>query len=128
MARRGPAWWLLGLGGVLALGAFRAWDPAVPGIQVWLVNAVLDQPCPGCGLTRATGYLARGDLASAFALHPLALPLALEAVAGWIAWGVLGGTRLRELVAEHGPSLAVANAVPLVALWLGRAATGTLPF
>lgn len=128
MARRGPIWWLLGLVGLLAVGAFRAWDPAVRGVQVCLVRVLLDQPCPGCGLTRAVGYLARGDLASAFALHPLALPLALEAAGIWLAWGVLGASRTRELIAEHGALLAVANAVPLMALWLGRAATGTLPF
>ncbi len=30
--------------------------------------------CPGCGLGRSIGALARGDLAHSFALHPLAIP------------------------------------------------------
>src|SRR5688500_12402667 len=29
-------------------------------------------PCPGCGLTRATLAIARGDLGAAFALQPFA--------------------------------------------------------
>lgn len=33
-------------------------------------------PCPGCGLTRATLALVRGDFARAFALHPLSPVLA----------------------------------------------------
>lgn len=38
-------------------------------------------PCPGCGLTRAGLRLLAGDLAGAWQLHPLALPLTLLALA-----------------------------------------------
>ncbi len=30
--------------------------------------------CPGCGLGRAVAWLARGDLAASFSMHPLAIP------------------------------------------------------
>jgi hypothetical protein len=36
----------------------------------------LGLPCPGCGLTRATLALGRGDLGEALRLHPLVLVLA----------------------------------------------------
>lgn len=38
-------------------------------------------PCPGCGMTRALDLLARGELASSLAMHPLALPTALSQLA-----------------------------------------------
>lgn len=85
-------------------------------------------PCPGCGLTRAAAYLARGSFASAFALHPLAWLFALEAVAGWVSWGFLGGERFHRFVNANAVRLVLVNVVPLFALWLGRAATGSLPF
>lgn len=34
-------------------------------------------PCPGCGLTRATMSLARGDSAASLHMHPLAVPALL---------------------------------------------------
>jgi hypothetical protein len=37
---------------------------------------ILGVPCPGCGLTRATLALLRGDLRGALHLHPLVLVLA----------------------------------------------------
>ena len=30
--------------------------------------------CPGCGLGRSVAWLARGDVASSFAVHPLGIP------------------------------------------------------
>lgn len=42
--------------------------------------------CPGCGLTRATHYLLRGDFVTAFSYHLLVIPvLALLALA-WVSW------------------------------------------
>lgn len=107
---------------------FRAWDPAEAGFQVCVFRNALDLPCPGCGLTRATANLARGSFEAAFGSHPLAIPWAAEAAVGWVAWGLVGGARFRRFVTEQALPLVVANVVPLVALWLGRAATGTLPF
>ena len=128
MAGRGALWWLLGLAGLLGAVLIRAWDPTEGGWSVCVLRSALGQPCPGCGLTRAAGHLARGQLGAAFLLHPLAFPLAIEAAFAWVAWGVLGGARFHRFVAEHAGVLALVNAVPLLALWLGRAATGTLPF
>jgi len=52
-------------GAVAALVASKA--PLCP------MAKVVHQPCPGCGLTRATLELAHGDFAAAFALHPLSI-------------------------------------------------------
>ena len=56
------------LGGIFTLIVF-ARVPFCP------MASVLGIPCPGCGLTRATLALARGDLRQAFALHPLVFVL-----------------------------------------------------
>jgi hypothetical protein len=39
------------------------------------VAAVLHRPCPGCGLTRATLLLLRGDVSASLHMHPLAVPM-----------------------------------------------------
>lgn len=93
-----------------------------------LFRALLELPCPGCGLTRAMAHLADGSLLRAFALHPLAPVFAVEAVSLWLAWGVLGGDRLGRWIAVRAEALVLLHAAPLFALWLGRVATGTLPF
>lgn len=68
MTRGGRVGLELGVLGALAAlvlsGSFRCPLHAVTGI-----------PCPGCGLTRATWALARGEPGAAFALHPLVVPV-----------------------------------------------------
>src|SRR6185436_20099675 len=58
----------LGLVGVGA--AFVYWGPPVCPTALFL-----GIPCPGCGLTRATLALLRGDFGNALRLHPLVFVL-----------------------------------------------------
>jgi len=121
----------LACGALLAAAAlaFRHWHPATDaGSSICLSRRLFHLPCPGCGMTRAFVRLAQGDWRAAFALHPLAPFLGLEAVGGWLAWGA-------ALARPRSPSSGAAlelvlwgNAAALLALWLGRAATGTLPW
>ena len=87
-------------------------------------------PCPNCGMTRAVAALGRGDLGTALQQHPLALPLLLELAILWSVAGVqlkrLGGVQI-----PNGQRLATwlsMHAVAWVALWIGRTATGTVPW
>jgi hypothetical protein len=48
---------------------------------------VTGQPCPGCGLTRATLALLRGDLAASLHFHPLAM-IITPLVGGVVAYDV----------------------------------------
>ncbi len=53
---------------------YRLWDGVCP------VRRMLGIPCPGCGMTRAVRALFCGDLAGAFAWHPLVWTLPLIAL------------------------------------------------
>jgi hypothetical protein len=82
--------------------------------------------CPGCGLGRACGALANGDVSAALSYHPFAPLLLLQAV-------VIGGLLLfgspaagRWLWNRLAP-LVVANGGALAALWVGRLLTGAIP-
>ena len=120
------------LAGLLAAGGFllfRVWIPA-PGSQdtVCLMRRLSGLPCPGCGMTRAFAHLAKGEWKAAASDHLLAYGVAAEMGLAWIAWGgLLARRRPFRLPAWTAP-VAVAHLAVLVAFWLGRLSTGTLPW
>ena len=118
-----------GLAGVMGLALLHVWTPnGDAASSVCLLRRVFHLPCPGCGMTRAFAALAKGDWSAAVALHPLAPVLAFETIAGWALWGLaLASHRPVRLMARLDGVL-LANLAALVALWLGRVATGTLPW
>ncbi len=119
-------WWLATLFGLAAGTALGLWAPTMEGPVFCLFRRGLQLPCPGCGLTRAFGLLASGDLAAAIRMHPLAPLLAAELAAGW---GLLG-------LAAHGVRPAsgrwaidrwvAVTGFLLLAVWMGRLAIGDL--
>lgn len=121
-------WFLAGLVGLAGLAVLHVWVPSGdPSGAICLSRRLLRLPCPGCGMTRAFAHLAKGEWAAAVTDHPLAPFIALEFILGWVAWGaVVAGRPLRLPVRVE--TALVANAAALCALWLGRIATGTLPW
>ncbi len=107
----------------LALWALLAvWTP--PDDSRWSVcvfQRVTHHDCATCGMTRAFASLGKGDFAGAARHHPLALPLAAEAVLLWLAaplawrlrWPV--STRLRD-------GCLLGHAGVLIAAWVVRLA------
>ena len=79
----------LGCGACLVAGAayIAAVDPSDGGgLTACPIRAATGQWCPGCGLTRATHHLARGDVLQALSFNLIA-PLVLAALAlAWFAW------------------------------------------
>jgi hypothetical protein len=112
------AWWLLR--GVAL--------PSGPEFTVCALRRFAGLPCPGCGLTRAFLALSRGDLEAAIHFHPLAPLLAMELCAAWLLFGAWALGRSVHVSRTNFNALLSAHAAALLALWLGRMATGTLPW
>ena len=128
-ATRALAWWILG--GLAALGAFLLIgqvQPLTSGFVVCAFRRLTGTPCPGCGLTRATAALARGELLAALRLHLFAPLLLLQAVWLWCAgtWSLLRRGEL-ALPSPLLVRLLAWNGAAMLAFWLARLATGTLP-
>ena len=122
-------WFLAGFLGLAGLAVLHVWVPSGdPSGAICLSRRFLHLPCPGCGMTRAFAHLAKGEWTAAVTDHPLAPVVALEFILGWAAWGAVlaSGDRFRLPVRIE--TVFLANAAALCALWLGRVATGTLPW
>jgi hypothetical protein len=97
----------------------------LPGLLPCPMAVVLRLPCPGCGMTRATFALLRGDLAGMLRFHPLA-PLILLFLGGYLGGNTLGYLttgRWGWLDARIGPrgNLALWALVVLVfGVWMAR--------
>ncbi|MFO0659517.1 MAG: DUF2752 domain-containing protein [Polyangiaceae bacterium] len=94
-------------------------------IPVCPTSILLHQPCPGCGLTRATLRLLQGDLSGALAWHPLVWLMSPTIGAYFIAntvgyvvrgeWGVVEA-RMGRAISPIAMVLLVAG----FAVWIAR--------
>ena len=80
------------------------------------VRLVFRIPCPGCGLTRATLALFRGDVRGSLAFHPLAMPLLAVAVVGLVVTLTARNATYQRFVNVTVRVVLVA----LVSVWLAR--------
>ena len=82
-------------------------------------------PCPGCGLTRATLSLLRGDVIAAVHFHPLA-PVVVPLLVGAIVYNTgvylyAGKTAATEALQGRWITVAgIALAVLMVGVWIAR--------
>lgn len=87
VSTRAGALTLAGAGALGGTTVMRMFDPVASGIGLPCVFHLLTGlHCPGCGLARALHALAHGDVARAWAMHPLllvALPLLALMLAQW---------------------------------------------
>jgi len=123
--RRAALWVASGVAGLAGFLVLNRWSPENPGRISWcLFRDISGISGPGCGLTRAFAHLAKGQLAAAFALHPMAPLLALELPLLWLWWGLRTFGVGRALNFER---WALAHAAVFILLWVVRLASGTLP-
>ena len=123
--RRLLLWASWGLAAAMVFLLLRTWQPPIgPEYAVCLSRRLFRLPCPLCGMTRAWIAIARGELCAAVALHPLAPLVLAQAIAVWVAafFQIRSGRPVRIPL-----RLVVANVGVLLALWIGRLVTGTLP-
>jgi hypothetical protein len=83
--------------------------------------------CPGCGMTRAAGYLIRGDLASALRYHPLVILVAVQALAGWGWWILRRNDTVKPLSTRITNAILIGTGASLLVAWLLRMLAGSLP-
>ena len=123
--------WIWAAAGGAALAIFALLHflplPATGESSVCFTRRFLHFSCPGCGLTRAFGALAREDFAAAWRFHPLAFVFLLEAIAAWVVWGLVALRRLRPPSATLVNWALVVQGFLLVTVWAIRLATGSLP-
>jgi hypothetical protein len=101
--------------------------PTTGESSVCFTRRFLHFSCPGCGLTRAFGAMAHGDFALALRFHPLAPLFLLEGFAAWIVWGLVALGRLKRPSALLVNWVLIVQGILLVAVWIVRVFTGTLP-
>jgi hypothetical protein len=112
---------------VLAALVLATWTPVEDGATICPFALATGSACPGCGMTRAMGFLVRGDLASALSFHPLVIMISIQAIAGW-GWLVMRRKdRVRPISSRLLTAVVVGTAVSLFAVWVLRAVAGTLP-
>lgn len=120
-------WALAGLAGLAAVALLHVWVPDPdPARAFCFSRRFLHIPCPGCGLTRAFAHLAKGEWSAALVAHPLAPLFAVEALAGWLLWGI--GLRRPLPRLDWVAPVTLGHLAVLCALWLGRLSTGSLPW
>ncbi len=111
----------------VAVAALAVFTPSDDGPTVCPFALCTGMACPGCGMTRAASHLIRGDLGLALRYHPLVPMTALALVAGW-GWYVLRLTgSVRPLSQRTLNLILIGSSVALLAVWLARLLTGTLP-
>jgi hypothetical protein len=95
------------------------------GVPLCPFALVTRHPCPGCGLTRATLALARGQLGEALHLHPLS-PVLVPLVVGVFAFNAASYVRHRRWAAAEGlqgrwlTRLGVVLFAAMIAVWIAR--------
>jgi len=109
---------------VLAYGAAFA-TVVLLGVPVCPFAAITRHPCPGCGLTRASLSLLRGQIAEAVHMHPLA-PVVTPLLAGWVLYAAVVYVREGRWPGTQGEAGRRVAAVGLVlwtlllGVWLAR--------
>jgi len=126
--RKSALWAAVGLAGAAIWWLAAAQPPGggAPGFGC-PVRHLLGVACPGCGMTRALCFLARGDWRAAMAFHPLAPLIVAEAALLWIVWGLVVRGSVRAPRRREMNFLLIANVILLLGVWLWRFLHHSLP-
>ena len=111
----------------LGVAALLAINPTDQGPTICPIALLTGVACPGCGMTRAASALLRGDVDLALTYHPLIPLIAVLVIAGWV-WSILRRAGKVDPIPNRVVNLTLIGVgVSLVAVWILRFASGTLP-
>jgi len=110
-------WWRRALRVVMYVAPFAG--VAALGLPLCPVAILLQKPCPGCGVTRATYSFFIGDFAAAVAYQPLAFFIC-PVVAGLTAYHVGSYVRTGQWKWPRTESLIIASSIALMIVWAAR--------
>ena len=65
---------------ITIIGGILIFSERLPTILRCPFKFITGLPCPGCGMTRATLSLFKGDMLSSFYYNPLAIPVDLSII------------------------------------------------
>ncbi len=118
---------LIVAGPIAGIVSLAIMSPAGDGLTTCPFALLTGMACPGCGMTRALSHLLHGDMTTALIYHPLS-PLALTlGLAAWV-WYLLRRTgRVGPLGHRTVNLVLLSSAALLLATWVVRWASGTLP-
>lgn len=118
--------WITGLLLGTTVALILAW--VGPGTDsICLIKAATGTSCPGCGITRATSAMLRGDFADTWNLHPLAPALAIQALVLWSVWAWSLFRRRVPFDEAILLQLLLGNTGLMLVVWIVRFVNGTLP-
>lgn len=109
------------------LGLMTMASPSDDGLTICPMAFLTGVACPGCGMSRAIAWMFRGDLERSVGYHPLA-PLVVIISVIALVWALgrrFRGWRPPRAAALNGGLMVLA--VLLMAVWIARLASGTLP-
>jgi hypothetical protein len=112
---------------ILGVGLLLLVSPGEEGPTFCPFALCTGTACPGCGMTRAAASLIRGDLGGALALHPLVPIVGFQLAAGWTWYLMARRGRIQPVSSRVLNGILIATAVALLAVWLVRLLSGTLP-
>ncbi len=113
----------LGLAGLLALGLSASGEE---GPVLCPFRICTGGYCPGCGFTRSTGALIRGDVAGSWRHHPYLLLVAVQAAVLVTVWSIVADP-VRAKLRNAAQPLLIANAILVATIWIVRILSGQIP-
>ena len=118
---------LVALAPFIGVAALIVATPSDDGPTVCPFALCTGMACPGCGMTRAASHLVRGNFDLAFAYHPLVPIVAVQLIGGWIWYMLRQRGRVGPPTNRMLTIMFAITAAALIAVWVLRVASGTLP-
>lgn len=111
----------------LGVAALLLANPTDDGPTICPFALSTGMACPGCGMTRAASQILRGNFDMALTYHPLVPIVAVQLIGGWVWFLLRRSGKVKPMSNRTLNIVLIGTGVALLAVWVLRMATGTLP-